>query len=68
MIDESDDSGRHLHAELSDDLTVTHHRFVVTDRQLDYIATAGRVVLRARRRPTTSFDGNLVKAEVFVVA
>jgi carboxypeptidase C (cathepsin A) len=52
----------------TDDLVTTAHRLRAGDRDLDYTATAGRIVLRQEVHEDGVFKGHREKAEVFLTA
>jgi carboxypeptidase C (cathepsin A) len=54
--------------EPTDDLVTTSHTLTVEGRELAYTATTGRLVLRKEVLTDGKFDGNLPKAEVFLIA
>ncbi|HEX9065024.1 MAG TPA: peptidase S10 [Streptosporangiaceae bacterium] len=55
-------------AEPADDLVTTSHSITIEGQELQYTATAGRIVLRAEGHTEDTFDGPQAKAEIFVVA
>src|SRR5256714_11404222 len=51
-----------------DDLVTTSHTLRAGDRELDYTATPGRIVLRQEAYADDKFDGHQPRAEVFLTA
>lgn len=54
--------------EPTDDLVTTTHTMTIGGRELNYTATAGRMVLRREVFSEGNFDGHQAKAEVFLTS